>query len=212
MSSLCWQCPAGHLSRCLVVQYHCDFPVGNLFLILSRWGLHWSPREGPTAMRWSWLGWAGTGTLLRAMTPFPEGYTLILAFSLPGSDARRRVRGAGRWVWGVVPGCSQADTLQACKCGNARQQQTGCGSREESDLFLFYFILKADLHSNAIWCFEGNNFVCPNLCCCCFRKTIVLLINSWYKTSVVFRNGKLIMGTEAESSSEPHTQWCICLN
>lgn len=38
-------------------------------------------------------------TLLRAMTPFPEGYTLIfLAFSLPGSDARRGVREAGRWV------------------------------------------------------------------------------------------------------------------
>lgn len=27
-----------------------------------------------------------------------EGCTLILAFSLPGSNARRRVIGAGRWV------------------------------------------------------------------------------------------------------------------
>lgn len=47
---------------------------------------------------------AGMGrpsTVLRAMTPFPEGCTLILAFFLPGSDARRRVRGAGRWAWGV---------------------------------------------------------------------------------------------------------------
>lgn len=157
---------------------------------------------------------AGVGrhsTLLMTTTPFPEGCTLILAFSLPGSNARRRVRGAGRWVWGVVPGCRQADTLQACTCGNARQHQTDCGSREESDLFLFKFILKTDLHSNTIWCFEGNNFVCPNLCCC-FRKMIVLLINSWYKTSVVFRSRKIIMRTEAESSSEPHTQWCIFLN
>lgn len=79
------------------------------------------------------------------------------------------------------PGCSQADTLQMCKPGNARQHQTGCGSRGGRDLLLFCFILKPDLHSNAVWCFEGNNFVCPNLCCC-FRKIMILLINSWYKT------------------------------
>lgn len=79
--------------------------------------------------------------------------------------------------------------------------------KEGIGVSFFSFILKAYLHSNAIWCFEGNNFVCPDLCCC-FRRMIVLLINSWYKTSVVFRSRKLIMRTEAE----PRTQWSICLN
>lgn len=61
VASRCWQCPAGRLSRwwCLCIQYHCDFPLGNLFLLLSCWGLCCSPREGPTATRWTWLGWAG---------------------------------------------------------------------------------------------------------------------------------------------------------
>lgn len=109
-------------------------------------------------------------------------------------------------------GCRQAH-FKVYKRGDARQYQTDFGSREGNDLFIFYFILKADLPSNAVWCCEGNNFVCPKLCYC-FKKMIVLLINSWYNTSVLFRSGKLIMRTEAtsESSSEPHTQWCICLN
>lgn len=220
VASFCWQCPAGHLSRwwCLFVQYqtstttsHCAFPVGNLLLISSCWRLPCSPREGPTALRWTWLGWAGTvpcwGLWLPFLRDVPSFLPFLCLVVMPGGGWEELGGGCEE----CSRGCSHTDTLQACKRGDARQHQTGCGSGEGRDLGFFSFILKADLHSNAIWCFEGNNFVCPNLWCC-FRKMIVLLINSWYKTSVVFRSRKLIMRSEAESSSEPHTEWCIWLN
>lgn len=56
------------------------------------------PQRGTYSNEMDLAGGDRHSTLLRAMTPFPEGCTLILAFSLPGNDARRRVIEAGRWV------------------------------------------------------------------------------------------------------------------
>lgn len=161
--------------------------VCSVSLWLSRWelvphfivlGTSLLPQGGAYSNEMHLAGVGRHSTLLRAMTPFPEGCTLILAFPAWAWCQEESKRS---WEVGLRSVHRAAATFQACKCGYARQHQTGCGSREGNYLFLFYFILKTDLHSNAIRCFEGNNFVCPNLCCC-FRKMIVLLINSWYKT------------------------------
>lgn len=88
----------------------------------------------------------------------------------------------------------------------------------EEALFFLYFILKRGFCSSAIWYFEGNNYsVCPDFGCC-FRKTVVLVINSWYKECCVQKQ-RLIRGTETERSRTTYalmylleftTVWC-CL-
>lgn len=104
----CWSPQQVVVLVCSVSNKHHHFP-----LCLSRWELvaHFIVLEtsllsqaGTYSTEMDLAGVGRHSTLLRAVAPFSEGCTLLFAFSLPGSDARRRVRGAGRWVWGVFTG------------------------------------------------------------------------------------------------------------
>lgn len=121
--------------------------VCSISLWLSRWelvlcftmlGTSLLPQSGTYSNEMNLAGVGRHSTLLRAMTPFPEGYTLIFFSFFPAWEWCQE-GGERSWEVGVRSvhwAAARQSTLQACKHGSARQHQTGCGSREGSDFLL----------------------------------------------------------------------------
>lgn len=142
----CWSPQQVVVLVCSVSNKHHHFPLclscWELVaqLISSCWRLPCSPRQGPTALRWTWLGWAGTvpcwGLWLPFLRDVPSFLPFLCLVVMPGGGWEE----LGGGCEDCSRGCSHTDTLQACKRGDARQHQTGCGSGEGKDLgfFLFY--------------------------------------------------------------------------